>query len=145
MIKQPQMLLEIKLSKYILPIVILTLLAGYVGYLLGSNQKSAASQNLPTRSIGPSSLIKNQQALAVGTITKKTDTTLTLRADDNQEISFPLSFSTLAIYEPKESTSSAQTEYSSSKNKIKTNEKALVTLELQGDQYKVVAISYLPK
>lgn len=117
------------------------------GYFLGMNAKPKPTSPKPSpaaqaarNQIGPSSIIKNQQALAVGEITDKSNDGITLKGDDNQEATFKLSPS-LTIYPPAASSGKAS-QATTDKAAIALNKKALVTLELQGEEYLVKAISY---
>ncbi|MBI2601166.1 hypothetical protein HYW42_04375 [Candidatus Daviesbacteria bacterium] len=93
--------------------------------------------------IGPDSIVKTQQALAVGRITNKDNDGITLRGEDGKESTFKLS-PDVSVYT--NSTSSASPpKPTKEKAAIKLNQKAIIDLQLQGEEYLVINISYIPE
>lgn len=139
------------------PILTTLVVAGFVGtswfsfqngMQYGAQSVKTAQQNRSqvlaagTR-IGPESIVKSQQALAVGEITKKEGETLTVKGDDGQETSFKLS-PNLKIYSIS-TTSATPPQPTQDKNAIRLNKKALIDLQLQGSEYLITNISYIPE
>ncbi len=92
--------------------------------------------------IGPESIVKSQQALAVGEITKKDGETVTIKGDDGKETSFKLS-PNLSIYSIS-TTSATPPKPTQDITALKLNKKALIDLQLQGEEYLITNISYIP-
>ena len=109
-----------------------------MGQKISTDTKVLASSSR----IGPQSIVKNQNALAVGVITESKDNSITVQADNGEQTTFKLS-SKIIIYTI--STSSAKpAPPSSNVSDIRINEKALIDLQLQGEDYLVTNISYMP-
>lgn len=144
-----------KLKSY--PVITTLVVAGFLGaswfsfqngmqYGAQTAKEGSANQSqvlaAGTR-IGPESIVKSQQALAMGEVTKKDGTTVTIRGDDGKETSFKLS-PTLSIYTI--STASATPPKPTQDiAALKLNKKALIDLQLQGEEYLITAISYVPE
>lgn len=143
----------LKYSIYLLVVVACV----YTGFLAGvSSQKSQKSGQIPEISSSPanlpnvhtsalpiasSSLIKRQQAVAVGKIIKTGNNTLTMQADDDTgtQATFLLS-QNLFIYPLVASGSAASATQDTSA--LVTGQNAIVTLDLSNNQYRVTSITY---
>lgn len=138
------------------PSLIAIIIAAYGGYTFALKQGSdnvvkdlsnqsvtnSADNQVKTSAqrIGPSTLIKSQQALAIGIIAAKSDSSVTVKGDNNTSGTFTLS-PDLVIYPL--STSSAKAPLGThDKSTIVLNQHAAVTLNLENNQYVVTDINY---
>ncbi len=82
----------------------------------------------------------------MGEITKKSDTSITVKDEQGKESEFKFGPG-LSIYSgdsgAEASQSSRVVKPQTDKSAVKTGQKALITLELQGDEYLVKTISYI--
>lgn len=136
-----------KAGRKVLLLVSVVAVSALIGYSLGIKQipLSGPPQSAPpsqTTLSGPESIVKNQQAQATGEISKKDGSSITIKGPDNQTATFKLSKS-LLIYPlsqnpktpPKPSTDSAS---------LKSGQKVQLMLQLEGKEYLVTSISFLP-
>ena len=158
----------IKFSKkpifYIFLIFALIIVSGYAGYLYGvketkkqivslpvvnplkSGEKvtnpsdSTGAQNNPQKS---SSLVKKQEALAVGVITEYDKNTITVKSDDNTQGILKLAPYVLTY--PLEIQEGKPVMGTRDKSAIKTGQRAVITLSLVGNEYLVTNITYIKK
>ena len=124
----------------------------FVGYTYGVNLNGQPSYPSPSSTpvtqqvsglrVGPDSIIKSQQVVALGEVTKVEQDKLTIKGEDGQEMSMALS-STFNVY-PVSTDPKSPPLPSQDRLDIKLNQRAQIILELEGPQYKVVSISYLP-
>ncbi len=135
-----------KKAQTLIAVSAVAVVLAYGSYMTGFNQ---AKVTLPKPSvpevkagkIGPDSIVKSQQALAVGEVTAKNTDSITVKGDDGKTSSFKLSPSvTVATISTGSATAKPQ-----DRTAIVTNQKALVTLDLQGSDYLVTNITYIPK
>ncbi len=136
-------------------ILALMLLAGFIGYAVGTVQPPVPSvrgslNNNPIYQtegprIGPSSIIKSQSAQATGKIVKVDGNGVTIQGDDNKIIAFSLApkFAVFNVTSTNAS-QSAIPQGNSNREDIKINQPALIYLELQGTQYYITTITYFP-
>lgn len=131
-------------------LVTLATVAGYAGYLLGiknsPNQKTAEPMAVNSNSLklGPESIIQNQQATAVGTITGVQNKFVRVKADNGESTLLRLG-PQFYVYTPDATSSASPPKSSQSEQDIIPDRKAIVTLTLSGTEYVVTSINYLPK
>ncbi len=131
--------------KIVIGIVIFILLSAGVGYLVGAKKNPAQNQAAKTsdQSSSPSknSFFQTQTASLQGKITKVSESGITVENDKKESKTFAAS-NKLAIY--KFATNSTQATPSSDLKAIETGKNAILNLELVGNDYQILSISYLP-
>lgn len=129
--------------------VALASVSGFAGYSLGAKQPPPAPQTpqmsyvqkSPGLKLEPETIVKSQQAQAVGEITKLEDDAILVKSNGD-ETKFKLA-SSFYVY-PLSKDPKKPPQPKREKAAIEVNKKANITLELNGTEYQVVSISYLP-
>lgn len=149
------------LSLFVVWALVIAAVAGIGGYLIGASKSSSSAtpnvqqkpaiqlpfgkqetpMNTTATPIGPSSLIRQQQAVAIGMVVVRDGGSITLQAADKTEGTFKLG-STVIIY-PLSASPDKPALGTTSKAAIQTNQYASVVLELVGNEYVVTSITYL--
>lgn len=133
----------------ILIILMVAALSSYLGYWTGSNKQnivpivSTGNSPVVTQSLGPRSIIQSQQATAMGEIVSKSPISIIVKGPDGNTATFNLSKS-LTVFLPSATTSAKPSQTLTRVEDIQTNRKAIITLTLQGTDYLVTNIQYLP-
>jgi hypothetical protein len=126
------------LPRYLVIAILFTLLGLYLG---AHFQTEKAEKQVQSPEIGPKSLIKSQQAIAVGKIIKFDNDTLSVQGDDGSTLNFKLSPQINIYKTPAASTSAGLP--SKNRSDIQLNKKAIINLSYQNDGYTVGTITYL--
>ncbi len=133
----------------IILLVVVAIVAGYVGYFIGAkNAKPNMGQpipdltaQLPTTKVAADSIITSQEAVAVGKIVKTEAGSITMQGKDGKIGVFKLA-TKYNIY-PLAATSSAAVKPSQDVKSIKLNENYLVHLVLQDKDFVATTIQAL--
>ncbi len=150
-------IVKTNLPLFIVWALVVAAVAGLGGYMIGSSKSSSSStqngktlqlplgkQETPVNTtaspITSSNLIRQQQAVAVGTVVARDGGSITLQAADKTTGTFKLG-SPVTIYPL--STSDKPTLGTTNKIAIQTNQFASVTLELIKGEYVATTITYL--
>ncbi len=142
--------------KTIVLCISIAIIAGYIGYVLGASHTQPLMQqgsNLPIVSqntdtgthlsaqrIAPPGLVTQQQAIAVGTITKIDQKSVTVQGINNVEGTFPFS-PTLVIFPLESSTSAKLAKAVIDRSTMKVGQKVILKLDLVGDTYQVTSVT----
>ena len=127
--------------KQIIYLIVILLIGGVLGFFAGRSGGQKATQTNTTPTTQANQLFRSQTATFQGEITKVNSGSLEVKSDSNQTGSLTLS-DRVVIYKFKEGTNQATA--SSDLTSIETGKKVLIVLNLLGNQYKVVSISYQP-
>ncbi len=148
-ISKKQFILKIVVDchmRYVILTLILMLTAGIAGYTIG-NLKPNLNTSLPKpvqnmeQKINGSPLFQTQSATITGIVTSVLDKTITISDTKNQTGQFMASDKLIVLSidsKPNPTSSSA------SSPSIELNKLALIHLQLEDGQFKVVSIGYLP-
>lgn len=144
-------LMKLRLHHKTIPTVLtfslITAAFSYSSYIYGFNQVNRTRQPISSISetskavrIGPKSIVKSQQALALGEVIAKNDSSVTVKGNDGQQSSFQLS-PKLTVMDI--ASGSGKVKPSGDKEKILLNRRAIITLDFQDTDYLVTDITFI--